>query len=129
MTISYENMSRHELEARLHFLVNHVEYLLKEAAKKDEKIEKLEEQNKEQKVEIDRLGELFKQAQERLFGKRSERIIVEAAGQLSFFDGIVCENEIVIEQLEKEQLVAAHTRRKKRTFEEIYVTVKPSPTT
>ena len=84
MTISYENMSRHELEARLHFLVNHVEYLLKEAAKKDEKIEKLEEQNKEQKVEIDRLGELFKLAQERLFGKRSERIIVEAAGQLSF---------------------------------------------
>ena len=63
--------------------------MLKEAAKKDEKIEKLEEQNKEQKAEIDRLGELFKQAQERLFGKRSERIIVEAAGQLSFFDGIV----------------------------------------
>lgn len=120
MTISYENMTRHELEARLHFLVNHVEYLLKEAAKKDEKIEKLEEQNKEQKVEIDRLGELFKQAQERLFGKRSERIIVEAAGQLSFFDGIVCENEIIIEQPEKTQPVAAHTRRKKRTFEEIY---------
>lgn len=120
MTISYENMSCHELEARLHFLETHIEYLHKEAAKKDEKIEKLEEQNKEQKAEIDRLGALYKLALERIFGKKSEKIIIEAVGQLSFFDGIVCENEIVIEQLEKEQPVAAHTRRKKRTFEEIY---------
>ena len=73
MTNSYENMTRHELEARLHFFENHVEYLNKEIAKKDEQIAKLEEQNKEQKVEIDRLGELFKQALERAFGKKTKR--------------------------------------------------------
>ena len=120
MTNSYENMSCHELEARLHFLETHIEYLHKEAAKKDEKIEKLEEQNKEQKAEIDRLGALYKLALERIFGKKSEKIIIEAVGQLSFFDGIVCENEIVITPAEPKQSVAAHTRRKKRTFEEIY---------
>ena len=57
---------------------------------------------------------------ERVFGKKSEKIIIEAVGQLSFFDGIVCENEIVISPAEPKQSVAAHTRRKKRTFEEIY---------
>ena len=46
MTDQYENMTRHELEARLHFLENHNEYLHKEIAKKDEQIAKLEEQNK-----------------------------------------------------------------------------------
>lgn len=46
MTDQYENMTRHELEARLHFFENHVEYLNKEIAKKDEQIAKLEEQNK-----------------------------------------------------------------------------------
>lgn len=120
MTNSYENMTRHELEARLHFFENHVEYLNKEIAKKDEQIAKLEERNKEQKVEIDRLGELFKQALERAFGKKSEKIIVQPVGQLSFFDGIVSENEVVITPAEPKQSVAAHTRKKKRTFEEIY---------
>ena len=68
MTDQYENMTIYELKARLHFFENHVEYLNKEIAKKDEQIAKLEEQNKEQKVEIDRLGELFKQALANLIG-------------------------------------------------------------
>ena len=38
MTNPYENITRHELEARLRFGINHIEYLHKEAAKKDEKI-------------------------------------------------------------------------------------------
>ena len=93
MTDQYENMTIYELKARLHFFENHVEYLNKEIAKKDEQIAKLEEQIKEQKIEIDRLGELFKQALERAFGKKSEKIIVQPVGQLSFFDGIVSKTE------------------------------------
>ena len=87
----YENMTRIELEARLHFLVENAVYTAAELRKANERIENLTEKNKklnelvkEYKADNDRLGELFKLAQERLFGKRSERIIVEAAGQLSF---------------------------------------------
>ena len=79
----YENMTRIELEARLHFLEENAVYTAAELRKANERIEKLTEKNKklnelvkEYKADNDRLGELFKLAQERLFGKRSERIIV-----------------------------------------------------
>ena len=69
----YENMTRIELEARLHFFEVNAGHTASELCKANERIEKLTEKNKklnelvkEYKADNDRLGGLFKQAQESL---------------------------------------------------------------
>lgn len=113
---SYEKLSRHELECRLNFLENQLKYMASELSKANEKNDKLTELNKEYKVELDRIIELYKLALDRLYGKKAEKIEVVPDGQLSMFEEL--RNDILIEA--PKQTVAAHTRARKRTFKEIY---------
>ena len=113
---NYDNLSRHELECRLKFLENQLKFMTSELAKANEKNDKLTEQNKEYKVELDRIIELYKLALDRLFGKKAEKIEVVTDGQLSFFSEIVDDISVVTPK----QIVAAHNRAKKRTFKQIY---------
>lgn len=87
-----------------------------ELAKANEKNDKLTELNKEYKVELDRINELYKLALDRLYGKKAEKIEIVPDGQLSMFEEL--RNDISIDT--SGQIVAAHTRAKKRTFKQIY---------
>ena len=59
---NYENLSRHELECRLNFFENQLKYMAAELSKANEKNDKLTQLNKEYKVELDRITELYKLA-------------------------------------------------------------------
>ena len=107
-----DDLSLHELVCRLNFFENQLKYMAAELSKANEKNDKLTQLNKEYKVELDRITELYKLAVDRLFGKRSEKIEVIPDGQLSFFSEIKIDAEINTPK----QIVAAHTRAKKRTF-------------
>lgn len=111
-----DDLSRHELVCRLNFFENQLKYMAAELSKANEKNDKLTQLNKEYKVELDRITELYKLAVDRLFGKRSEKIEVIPDGQLSLFSEIKIDAEINTPK----QIVAAHTRAKKRTFKQIY---------
>ena len=113
---SYEDLSRYELECRLNFFEKQIKYMAAELAKANEKNDKLTELNKEYKVELDRIYELYKLALDRLYGKKAEKIEIVPDGQLSMFEEL--RNDISIDT--SGQIVAAHTRAKKRTFKQIY---------
>ena len=113
---NFDDLSRHELECRLNFFENQLKYMAAELSKANEKNDKLTQLNKEYKVELDRITELYKLAVDRLFGKKTEKIEFVPDGQLSFFAEI--RNDITTDT--PKQLVAAHTRAKKRTFKQIY---------
>ena len=105
-----ENISRFELEARLHFLENNAKHMATELAK-------TKELNKELQVELDRIKELYKLAVDRLFGKKSEKIIiVPEEEQLCLF--AKTQNETVKEPSKK--LVKEHYRAARRTREQLY---------
>ncbi|SDA32923.1 transposase [Ruminococcus sp. YE78] len=119
----YENMTRIELEARLHFFEVNAGYTVSELRKANERIEKLSvenkqlsEQNKEFKAELDRVNEILKLAKDSLFGRKTERYEIIPDGQLSWFDDEQTDNT----KEQPKKLVKAHYRATKRTIEQIY---------
>lgn len=112
----YKNLTRYELESRLNFYENNSKYVASELAKANEKNGRLSDENKELRVELDRVNELLKLAKDALFGKKSEKLVIVPDGQISMFPE--SENEIVIEPPKKR--VKEHYRAPKRTFEQIY---------
>ncbi len=112
----YENLTRYELESRLSFYENNSKYVAAELAKAKKKIAELTELNKEFKVELDRITEMYKMAVDRLFGKKSEKVTIVPDGQISMFTE--SENEVIIDPPKKR--VKEHYRAPKRTFEQIY---------
>ena len=64
-------MTEFELLARLNFLENHVKYQAEELAKANEKIAKLETENKELYAELDRKIGLLKLAASKAYGRSS----------------------------------------------------------
>ncbi len=109
-------MTEFELSARLNFLKNLVKYQAEELSKANEKIEKLKTENKELKAELDRKTELLKLAAAKAYGRSSERILLDD-GQLNFFGE---EEKEAVEKEAPKTVIAAHVRRKKRTYKEIY---------
>lgn len=108
-------MTEFELLARLNFLENHVKYQAEELAKANEKIAKLETENKELYAELDRKIGLLKLAASKAYGRSSERIVFDDS-QLTFFTD---EEKFEIKN-EPETVVEKHIRRRKRTYKEIY---------
>ena len=108
-------MTEFELLARLNFLENHVKYQAEELAKANEKIAKLETENKELYAELDRKIGLLKLAASKAYGRSSERIVFDDS-QLTFFTD---EEKSEIKN-EPETVGEKHIRRRKRTYKEIY---------
>ena len=108
-------MTEFELLARLNFLENHVKYQAEQLSKANEKLVKLEAENKELKAELDRKNELLKLAASKAYGRSSERILLDDS-QLTFFT----DEETAAIKEEPVTVVEKHVRRKKRTYKEIY---------
>ena len=108
-------MTEFELLARLNFLENHVKYQAEKLAKANEKIAKIEAENKELKAELARKTELLKLAASKTYGRSSERIVLDDS-QITFFT----DEETAAIKEEPTTVVDKHIRRKKRTYKEIY---------
>lgn len=86
----------------------------------EEKIELLESENASLKEEISRLEQQNEMLKRAMFGQKSEKTKVVIEGQQNLFDEAES-NQSVNEQKDEEELfVKGHSRKKKRTREEIF---------
>jgi len=102
-----------ELEAQISALKKQLKNVAEDNAKKDSQIKTL-------KAENNNLMELLKLSKKKMFGSSAEKV-AQAYGQISFFNEAEQERTLLTPEPEIEEMVIPkHTRKKKRSYNEIY---------
>ncbi len=102
-----------ELEAQISALKKQLKNIADDNAKKDSQIKTL-------KAENNNLMELLKLSKKKMFGSSAEKV-AEAYGQISFFNEAEKERAVLTPEPKIEEvIIPKHTRKKKRTYDEIY---------
>ena len=106
-----------ELEAQISALKKQLKNVAEESKKKEEK---LNSQIKTLKAENNNLMELLKLSKKKMFGSSAEKV-AQAYGQISFFNEAEQERTLLTPEPKIEEIVIPkHTRKKKRSYAEIY---------
>ena len=106
-----------ELEAQISALKKQLKNVAEESKKKEEK---LTSQINTLKAENNNLMELLKLSKKKMFGSSAEKI-AESYGQISFFNEAEQERILLTPEPSIEEVVIPkHTRKKKRSYNEIY---------
>ena len=106
-----------ELEAQISALKKQLKNVAEESKKKEEK---LTSQINTLKAENNNLMELLKLSKKKMFGSSAEKI-AESYGQISFFNEAEQERTLLTPEPSIEEVVIPkHTRKKKRSYNEIY---------
>ena len=106
-----------ELEAQISALKKQLKNIAEESRKKEEK---LTSRIKTLETENGNLMELLKLSKKKMFGSSAEKIANEY-GQISFFNEAEKERTVLTPEPEIEEVVIPkHTRKKKRSYDEIY---------
>ena len=106
-----------ELEAQISALRKQLKNIAEESKKKEEK---LTSQIKTLKAENNNLMELLKLSKKKLFGSSAEKV-AEEYGQISLFNEAEKERTVLTPEPRIEEIIIPkHTRKKKRSYDEIY---------
>ena len=106
-----------ELEAQISALKRQLKNIAEESKKMEEK---LNSQIKTLKAENNNLMELLKLSKKKMFGSSAEKV-AQAYGQISFFNEAEQERTPLTPEPKIEEIVIPrHTRKKKRSYDEIY---------
>ena len=102
-----------ELEAQISALKKQLKNIAEDNSKKDLQIKTL-------KAENNNLMELLKLSKKKIFGASAEKV-AEAYGQITFFNEAEAEQKVLTPEPKVEEIIIPkHTRKKKRSYDEIY---------
>ena len=106
-----------ELEAQISALKKQIKNITENSKKKEDK---LNSRIKTLEYENNNLMELLKLSKKKIFGASAEKV-AEAYGQITFFNEAEAEQKVLTPEPKVEEIIIPkHTRKKKRSYDEIY---------